>query len=131
MLGGDKAFNDRLSWALAAPLSALAASAAALAVLALELVLEGDEPGSASAFALPASGLAIGYAGVGAGAKIAPSRKAETAAVLGVVFFAFLLRSARARLKAGGEPGPLWGFVAAGAAGIALAFLRARKASRR
>ncbi|HVE12727.1 MAG TPA: hypothetical protein VNI01_04985 [Elusimicrobiota bacterium] len=123
--GGDKAFDERLSWALTLPLSALASAAAAVAVMALELALEGDDPGSAAWLALPASAFATAYAGVRTGAKIAPRRKVETAVVLSLVFVGRVLAAVRRQPAA--ERG--WSFVAAGAVGAAIACAATRRSA--
>ncbi|MBI4423076.1 MAG: hypothetical protein HY554_05085 [Elusimicrobia bacterium] len=76
MLGADKTFNDRLCWALVLPLSALAYAAGAVAVLAVELLLDADPQHVALRCARAA---VAAYAAARLAAKVAPSRKAKVA----------------------------------------------------
>ena len=99
MLGNDKSFNDRLSWALVLPLSALGGFAASLALLALGLVVEGDAVGSAAYWIDPLRAAAFVFAACRLGASIAPARKLLAALALGALYVAaaaFWMKPARA-----------------------------------
>ena len=91
MLGNDKAFSDRLSWVLLAPLAGLACAAVYLAFLAVEVLAEGDRPGSAAWWVHPVRDLAGGFMAARAAASVAPARKVPAAAVLGAAFCLALL----------------------------------------
>ncbi|MBI4347254.1 MAG: hypothetical protein HY553_10390 [Elusimicrobia bacterium] len=110
----DKRFQQRLSWALVLPISALGGAAVAVAFLALEVALEGESAGSAAWVVAPARAAACGYVVARLAASIAPARKGAAAAVLAVLYAALAWRSGPDAVSAG--------FGAAGAlAGAALA----------
>jgi len=127
MLGGDKTFNDRLSWVLVLPLAGLALWASEIACMAVELVLEGDAPGSARPLMIPVMSLVGGWAAVLAGAKVAPARKGEAAAVLAGLYLTATLASSVLRWRQGAGAAWCAVFAGCGAAGCAVAVRRARK----
>ena len=124
-MGGEKRFNDRISWALTLPLALLALWAADLLVMVLEIATEGDVPGSARAWALPLMSLCGGYAGVYVGAKVAPDHKPQAAAVLAALYLGATIMSGALRLEGFGR-GWLILFVLSGALGVGAAVWRAR-----
>lgn len=83
-LGNDKTFHDRLSWLLTVPIAMLAAGAAYLAFLALEVAAEGDQAGSAAWWISPARFMACGFALARVAGSVAPVRKPAAAAVVGL-----------------------------------------------
>lgn len=101
MLGGDKAFNDRLSWALLLPLSALAWCAVYVAFMAIEVVFEGDRVGSARWWTAALLYCTATSAAVRFGAAIAPARKFLAAIILGAAYGTVLTVSI---LRLHGEP---------------------------
>lgn len=119
MLGGDKAFNDRLSWVLVLPLSALAWFAVYVAFLGLEVLAEGDQVGSARWWAGALLYCTATSAAVRFGAAVAPARKFRAALALTLVYGSLISILA---YRAHGEP-VRWRFicVALGWAGAAAA----------
>lgn len=101
MLGDDKAFNDRLSWALMLPLSALAWFAVYVAFTAIEVLFEGDQVGSAHWWTAALLYCTATSAAVHLGAAIAPARKFRAAIGLGLLYGAILTVSI---LRLPGEP---------------------------
>lgn len=105
------------------PLAVLGGCAAGLAVMFLELALEGDEPGSAARLARPLLVFAAGYCGVLLGGKVAPCAKVKAAIGLSS---AYLLVLAGLGFREGSG---LWlrpEVLAAGATGAVAACLRLR-----
>ena len=83
MLGGDKAFSDRLSWGLLLPLSTLAFFATSVAMSGVSLMLWPDNPPRwYDCLTLAASG----FMAVRAGAAVAPARKFRAAGAVTVAF---------------------------------------------
>jgi hypothetical protein len=74
----------------------LACAAVYLAFLAVEVMAEGDRPGSAAAWVHPLRDLAGGFIAARAAAAVAPTRKTGAAATLGAAFCLALL-AAKAR----------------------------------
>lgn len=127
MLGGDKGFNDRLSWALVVPLALLAMYAVEVAFMALEVVLEGDEAGSVSVWVVPMMSLAAGWAAVLVGAKVAPDHKPQAALAVAALYMTATLFSGLSRSWRGASAAWASACVVMGAAGCWIAFLQARR----
>ena len=92
MLGGDKAFSDRLSWALAVPLAVLAFFATGVAASAVGLVFWSDLP---PRWFNELTLAAAVFVGARVGAATAPARKFSAAVFVAIVLCAFGWRTHR------------------------------------
>ena len=126
MLGGEKRFNDRLCWVLVLPLAFFALWAVDLIFLGVEVVFEGDRPGSATWWVAPLMSLAGGFAAVRMGASVAPYRKPRAAIGVGMLYGAATLWSAVSRARAGAGAPWCAAFAALGLAGAALGWAASR-----